>query len=80
MRVEDFRRHCPQVGEVEGAETMGGLLTQLAEVVPAAGQSQVFRGLRLTARAADERRVRELLVEAAGKKQEAAREGAGAGG
>ena len=68
MRVEDFRRHYPNLGEVEDVETMGGLLVQLAEVVPARGQSQVYRGLRLTARVADERRVKELLVEEIGKK------------
>jgi putative hemolysin len=77
MRVDDFRRHCPELGEVKGVETMGGLAVQLAEVVPAAGQSLPFRGLRLTVRAADERRVKELMVEVAGKKNEAAREAGG---
>jgi hypothetical protein len=33
------------------------------EVVPAAGESALFRGLKLTAKTVDERRVRELLVE-----------------
>jgi len=32
-------------------------------VVPETGQSATFRGLTLTAQAADERRVRELLVQ-----------------
>jgi Mg2+/Co2+ transporter CorC len=42
---------------------MGGLVSSLAEVVPSAGQSVTFRGLKLTAHAADERRVREVMVE-----------------
>jgi len=46
-----------------GVETMGGLLVSQMEVVPAAGESAVYRGLKLTARTVDERRVRELLVE-----------------
>jgi len=33
-------------------------------VVPAKGETAAFCGLRLTAQAVDERRVRELLVEA----------------
>jgi CBS domain containing-hemolysin-like protein len=65
MRVDDFRRHYPDLGEVDGVETMGGLMVYLAEVVPAAGHTESFRGLRLTAQAADERRVKEVLVEEA---------------
>ena len=41
---------------------MDGLLL-LLDVVPAAGETATFRGLRLTAQEVDERRVRELLVE-----------------
>jgi putative hemolysin len=63
MRLEDFRREYPPLGEAPEVETMGGLLAHLAGVVPATGESAVFRGLKLTAQAADERRVRELLVE-----------------
>src|SRR5881628_1077362 len=63
MRLEDFRREYPELGDVPGVDTMGGLLLSQLEVVPAVGQSVVFRGLKLTATAADERRVRELLVE-----------------
>ena len=47
---------------------MGGLLVSLLEVVPAAGESATFGGLRLTAQAADERQVRELLVETVRRK------------
>jgi len=62
MRLEDFRREYPALGEVSEVETMGGLLAHLLGVVPAAGESATFRGLQLTAEAADERRVRQLIV------------------
>jgi len=63
MRVEDFHREYPALGEVADAETLGGLLVTLLGVVPSVGESAMFRGLRLTAQAVDERRVKELLVE-----------------
>lgn len=63
MRLEDFRREQPSLGEVPAVETMGGLLTHLLGMVPAVGESAVFRGFKFTARVTDERRVRELLVE-----------------
>ncbi|MBA4149164.1 MAG: HlyC/CorC family transporter [Verrucomicrobia bacterium] len=63
MRIEDFRCEFAEIGEVENVDTMGGLLMSLLGVVPQTGESAVFRGLRLTARITDERRVRELLVE-----------------
>jgi magnesium and cobalt transporter len=63
MRLDDFRREYPPLGEVADVETMGGLLTHLLSVVPEKGETATFRGLKLTAQAADERRVRELLVE-----------------
>jgi CBS domain containing-hemolysin-like protein len=63
MRVDDFRREYPQLGAVPGVDTIGGLMMDQLEVVPAQGQSLLFRGLRLTALATDERRVREVLVE-----------------
>jgi CBS domain containing-hemolysin-like protein len=63
MRIDDFGREYPELGEVEEVETMGGLLTATLGVVPARGESVVIRGLRLTATVVDERRVRELLVE-----------------
>jgi Mg2+/Co2+ transporter CorC len=43
---------------------MGGLLVSLLDVVPVKGETATFCELKLTAQAADERRVRELLVEA----------------
>ena len=63
MRLEDFRREYPELGSVAEVDTMGGLMLLQLETIPTVGQSVVFRGLKLTAVAADERRVRELLVE-----------------
>jgi putative hemolysin len=63
LRVDDFQREYPGLGEVAEVETMGGLLMSLLDVVPAAGESAVYRGLKLTAQVVDERRVRELTVE-----------------
>jgi CBS domain containing-hemolysin-like protein len=63
LRLDDFRREYPALGDVADVETLGGLLTCLLEVVPTPGATATFRGLRLTAKTADERRVRELLVE-----------------
>jgi len=63
MRVEDFRRELPEFGELPGVDTMGGLLVALKEVVPQTGESVVFGDVRLKAQVADERRVREVLVE-----------------
>ena len=68
MRVDDFRREYPELGEVPEVDTMGGLLVSLAEVVPAMGESVTFRGLKLTAQYVEERRVRELMVEVVRKK------------
>jgi putative hemolysin len=63
MRLEDFRREYPALGEVAEVETMGGLLTHLLGVVPGTGESATFRNLKLTAGAVDERRVKELMVQ-----------------
>ncbi|HEV2320241.1 MAG TPA: hemolysin family protein [Verrucomicrobiae bacterium] len=63
MRLEDFRREYPALGEVPEVETMGGLLTHLLGVVPENGESATYRNLKLTARAVDERRVHELMVQ-----------------
>jgi CBS domain containing-hemolysin-like protein len=63
MRLEDFRREFPALGDVKEVETMGGLLVHLLGVVPTVGESATFRGLKLTAGSADERRVRKLIVE-----------------
>jgi len=50
------------LGRMDEVETMGGLLTHLLGVVPDAGESAEFSGLKLTAQVADERCVREVLV------------------
>ena len=63
MRLDDFRRELPGLPELAGVETMGGLLVHLLDVVPPAGETTTFRNIKLTAKAVDERRVRELLVE-----------------
>ena len=63
LRVDDFRREYPNLGEPPEVETMGGLLMSLLDVVPGQGDSATYRGLKLTAQVADERRVREVLVE-----------------
>jgi len=68
MRIDDFRREYPDLGDVPDVDTMGGLMVSLAEVVPAMGESVTFRGLKLTAQWVEERRVRELVVETAKKK------------
>ncbi|HEY6166433.1 MAG TPA: hemolysin family protein [Verrucomicrobiae bacterium] len=68
MRLDDFRREYPALGEVDEVDTMGGLMVAQLECVPAPGQSVNFRGLKLTAQQADERRVRELLVETTDRK------------
>ncbi len=63
MRLDDFRREFPALPQVAEVETMGGLLTHVLGVVPQAGETATFSGLKLTANSADERRVRELLVQ-----------------
>src|SRR5260370_33494652 len=73
-RLDDFRREYPELGEVPGIDTMGGLLVSEMEVVPAAGQSVIFRGLRLPAQTVTEPRVREVLVETVKNKKSIARE------
>lgn len=67
MRLDDFRREYPALGHYPDVNTFNGLMVMEMEVVPAAGESIVFHGLRLTAVAVEERRVREILVEVARK-------------
>ncbi len=59
MRLDDFRREYPELPDVPGIETMGGLLAKLLDVIPGLGETATFRGLKLTAQVVDERRVRE---------------------
>jgi CBS domain containing-hemolysin-like protein len=67
MRLEDFRREYPELGEEPEVETLGGLMVQACETVPPVGESAVRHGLKMTVLVADERRVRELKVERAQK-------------
>jgi len=68
LLLDDFRREYSGLPEVAEVETMGGLLTSLLDVVPAPGESVLYRGLKLTAQTTDERRVKEVLVETMAKK------------
>jgi CBS domain containing-hemolysin-like protein len=68
VRLDNFRREYPPLGETLGVETLSGLALQQFQVVPAPGESVLVGGLRLTVQAADERRIRELLVEVVKKK------------
>jgi putative hemolysin len=63
MRLDDFAREYPALGEIPEVETMGGLLSSQLGAIPRRGESVVLRGLRLTASVVDERRVQELMVE-----------------
>ncbi len=63
VAVRDFRRECPDIGDVPEVETIGGLVTKLLDVVPNAGESVNFRGLKLTATRVDDRAVREVTLE-----------------
>ena len=42
MRLDDFRREFPPLGDVPEVETMGGLLAHLLGVVPSAGEAWHF--------------------------------------
>jgi CBS domain containing-hemolysin-like protein len=64
LRLDDFRREVPDLPEIEDVETLGGWVVHLAGTVPPQGQVIQHQALRFTVLAADERRVRELQVEA----------------
>lgn len=68
LPLDNFRREYSQLQDVPGVETMAGLVLNKLEVVPAQGESVTIDGLRLTVQAADERRIRELLVETVKKR------------
>ena len=61
--IHEFRRDYPGLQEQDDLETMGGLFVREMEYVPAAGESVLYAGLKLTARRVDDRRVRELDAE-----------------
>jgi len=64
MRIDDFSREFPELGDISDVDTMGGLLARELSKIPDQSEFTVFRGLRLTAQSVDERRVKEVLVEA----------------
>jgi CBS domain containing-hemolysin-like protein len=66
--LDNFRREYPPLPDLPGFETMAGLALNEFGVVPARGESVTVGGLRLTVQAADERRIRELLVEVVKKR------------
>lgn len=66
MRLNDFRREYPAMNPPDDVETMAGLVLWLADVVPTPGEVFRYQGLRITVKLADERRIRELLVETEG--------------
>jgi len=66
--LDNFRREYPPLPDLPGFETMAGMALHEFEVVPARGESVTVGGLRLTVQAADERRIRELLVEVVKKR------------
>jgi CBS domain containing-hemolysin-like protein len=68
LSLDNFRREYSQLQDVPGIETMAGLVLNKLEVVPPQGESVIVDGLRLTVQAADERRIRELLVETVRKR------------
>ncbi len=68
VRLDNFRREYPPLPDLPGVETMAGLALRQFEVVPTSGESVTVAGLRLTVQAADERRIRVLLVEALKKR------------
>jgi len=68
VRLDSFRREYPALPDVPDCETMAGLALRQFEVVPAPGESVTLAGLRLTVRAADERRIHELLAEVVKKR------------
>ena len=63
MRLDDFVREYPALGEVPEVDTLAGLFLLQLGVVPGRGQSVTYKGIRLTALVVDERRVKELQVE-----------------
>jgi CBS domain containing-hemolysin-like protein len=68
MLLDNFRREYPPLPDRPGFETMAGMALHEFEVVPATGESVIVGGLRLTVQAADDRRIRELLVEVVKKR------------
>jgi len=62
VRLDDFRRVYPQLGDVPEVDTLAGLVLAQTGLVPAVGMSVSAAGLRLTVTRASERRILELRV------------------
>lgn len=73
MRIDDFRRRCPELAPRREVDTLGGLVAALLGRIPAAGESVLHGRVRLTVLEADERRVRELEVRVMDRKEVAGR-------
>ncbi len=63
MRLDDFRREFPALGDVDEGGNDGRIAGAPARRCAGSGESATFRGLKFTAQVADERRVRELMVQ-----------------
>lgn len=73
VRLQDFRRYCPELNEVPEVDTLGGMLSTLAGFIPPAGRSITHGQVQLTALEVDERRVKTLEVRVLGRKEVARR-------
>ncbi len=62
VRMDEFRRHCPELGDTPEVDTLGGLFIALTRVAPTPGTSVTFGSVQLTALETDERRVKRLEV------------------
>ena len=62
LSIEDFQKVVPELKISSDIDTMGGLIVAIKEVVPKNGESIEYNGLKLTAVATDDRRVKELIV------------------
>ncbi|RME96014.1 MAG: HlyC/CorC family transporter [Verrucomicrobia bacterium] len=73
LRIDDFRRRCPELTPLREVDTLGGLVAALLGRIPREGERVVHGRVELTVLAADERRVRELEVRVADRKEVAGR-------
>ena len=69
-RIEDFRREYPNLQHYQEIETIGGLICAKLEMIPKVGDTLFLDGLKFTVVSADDRRIRELLVETQKQKKQ----------
>ena len=62
LSIDDFKKTVPELNRIAEVDTMGGLILALKEFVPQVGESIQYKGFNFTVVAADERRVKELVV------------------